>query len=134
MPVTGEDLAAITARTTLGQAYTQAITDIQNLWVSTYTSAYNKQSDAISHISESATAELAIAQRQLKHLKDNMQKPPSHDLDVTTINNRAQASAAKVLPLFGRSPSERADFWQGLFTADVFASFFKESRGVVDLR
>jgi hypothetical protein len=56
------------------------------------------------------------------------------DVDVTLLKLRAQMRATMVLPLCFLDTNARSDIWQGISTKDVFVTFVKDSRDIVDLK
>jgi hypothetical protein len=133
MPVANEDAQARARRLALGAAYTAAVSDIRTLWVQTYTNAFNRELDLLAKLG-SDKPEYALCHRQVALLKNRMENPPTAGINVAMLNNVEQARSALMVPLFSRPADERSVFWKHMFDVDTFASFFKESKSIVDLR
>jgi hypothetical protein len=134
MAVPGETAQALTDRLALGVGYTKATSDAIDLWTCKYRNAYNEKKDQLEKLGRNKHFEYALCQRQIKLYKERMEHPPSVGVNIATLNNPAAARAALRVPLFNRSTNDRSAFWQVRFDADVFASFMKGSKAIVDLR
>jgi hypothetical protein len=133
LPVPGEDAAAIAARTARAEAYTTAVNQIKTLWKSAYKTAFNRKYDVLQAPRSSISTDAIVGTRQLMLLKHKMDNPPTVGVDVDTIHNRDQAESAKVVLLLSRPKDSRCTFWKAKLDKNVFASFFKDSRDVVDV-
>jgi hypothetical protein len=114
--------------------YTKASSDAIDLWTRKYRNAYNEKKDQLEKLGRNKNFEYALCQCQIKLYKERMEHPLSVGVNIATFNNPAAAIAALQVPLFSRSTNDRFAFWQVRFDADVFASFMKGSKAIVDLR
>jgi hypothetical protein len=126
-----ETADARNARLAKAQAYTQAVEQIKTLWRDSYLSGHNK---AVQRMTQTTGLISRDWQRRSALWKELAQNPPKATCDVNTLQTREQCNAAMTLYLYDLGKDARLDVWTSMFTADIFATFFFQSRHVVDLR
>ncbi|KAI4663011.1 uncharacterized protein J4E79_004323 [Alternaria viburni] len=129
--VANEDEGAITRRAAKRQAILDATASSEQVWVDTYTVAFNKAKKA--HEKARGVGKVRLA-RTRDLCEELMANPPRCAVDVTTLLNRRACEQAKMIPLLLRTMDERVRFWFDHVTKDTIASHLGAAMSVVDIR
>jgi len=130
-PVANEDEAATTRRNTKRQALLDAMASSEQVWVDTYTAAFNKAKKA--HEKARGLGKVRLA-RTRDLCETLMANPPRCAVDVATLLNRHACEQAKMIPLLIRTMDERVRFWSDHVGKDTIASHLGAAMSVVDIR
>ncbi|KAI4699013.1 hypothetical protein J4E81_004904 [Alternaria sp. BMP 2799] len=129
--IPNEDEAAIARRAAKRQALLDTIASSEQVWVDTYTVAFNKAKKA--HEKARGLGKVRLA-RTRDLCETLMANPPRCAVDVTTLLNRRACEQAKFIPLRFRTMDERVRFWFDHVGKDTIASHLGAAMSVVDIR
>ena len=124
-PVANETQTDIDLRATNRQAYLAAMAASEQLWINTYTVAFDEAKDAHGKAKGAKKVRLARTRELYRVMKD---APPRCNVNLATLLSKAQAEKERMIPLSLRAFDDRFEFWfENAQRKDVIASHFEAS-------
>ncbi|KAJ4316303.1 hypothetical protein N0V94_005512 [Neodidymelliopsis sp. IMI 364377] len=133
-PTTAETAHEGHVRRIRSQLFDIEASRVQDFYIDAYRHAL-AQAHAEKNSLRGNSSEVVDWIRRIAHYDNIIANPPRCELDVSTLVTRSQVLAAKHIPSKNQTQAARLSIWRSkLFNADVMASLFSDSRGIVDVR